>query len=106
MGTYVSGVRLDHESYDHKEVLEKLRKGMFMLIRESSVTHFLAENIKAITQIVPQAARRVSFCTDDVTANDLNTKGHLDNVVRLAIKEGIEPDNSNTNGDHKQCRSL
>ncbi len=90
-GYLCSGVRLDHESYDHEEAVEKLRKGMFMIIRESSVTHFLAENIRAITEVIPQAARRVSFCTDDVTANDITTKGHLDNVVRLAIQAGVEP---------------
>lgn len=85
------GVRLDHESYDHVEVVEKMRKGMHMVIRESSVTHFLQENIRAVTQVNPALARRVSFCTDDVTASDVLEKGHLDNVVRLAIKAGVEP---------------
>lgn len=85
------GVRLDHESYTHEEVVEKMRKGMHMLIRESSVTHFLAENIRAITEVNPALARRVSFCTDDVTASDVLTKGHLDNVVRLAIAAGVDP---------------
>lgn len=85
------GVRLDHESYDHQEVVEKMRKGLHMLIRESSVTHFLAENIRAVTEVNPALARRVSFCTDDVTASDVLTKGHLDNVVRLAIAAGVEP---------------
>ena len=86
-----SGVRLDHESYDHVEVVEKMRKGMHMLIRESCVTHFLAENMRAVTEVNPYLARRVSFCTDDVTATDILEKGHLDNVVRLAIKAGVEP---------------
>lgn len=85
------GVRLDHESYDHEEVVEKMRKGMHMLIRESSVTHFLAENIRAVTEVNPALARRVSFCTDDVTASDVLAKGHLDNVVRLAIAAGVPP---------------
>lgn len=62
-----------------------------MLIRESSVTHFLKENIRAVTEVNPALARRVSFCTDDVTAGDVLEKGHLDNLVRLAIKEGVEP---------------
>ena len=84
-------VRLDHESYTHEEVVEKMRKGMHMLIRESCVTHFLEENIKAVTEVNPAFARRVSFCTDDVTATDILSKGHLDNVVRLAIKAGVEP---------------
>lgn len=90
-GYLCAGVRLDHESYDHEEVVEKMRKGMHMLIRESSVTHFLKENIRAVTEVNPALARRVSFCTDDVTAADIINKGHLDNVVRLAIKEGVEP---------------
>lgn len=90
-GYLCGGVRLDHESYDHEEVVEKMRKGMHMLIRESSVTHFLAENIRAVTEVNPYMARRVSFCTDDVTATDVLEKGHLDNVVRLAIAAGVEP---------------
>ena len=47
-GYLCGGVRLDHESYTHEEVVEKMRKGMHMLIRESCVTHFLEENIKAV----------------------------------------------------------
>lgn len=90
-GYLCSGVRLDHESYDHEEVVEKMRNGMHMLIRESSVTHFLKENIKAVTKVNPALARRVSFCTDDVTATDILEKGHLDQVVRLAIEAGVEP---------------
>lgn len=90
-GYLCAGVRLDHESYDHEEVVEKMRNGMHMLIRESSVTHFLEENIKAVTEVNPAFARRVSFCTDDVTASDILEKGHLDNVVRLAIKSGVKP---------------
>ncbi len=90
-GYLCGGVRLDHESYDHEEVVEKMRKGMHMLIRESCVTHFLAENIRAVTEVNPAFARRVSFCTDDVTATDILSKGHLDNVVRLAMDAGVDP---------------
>lgn len=90
-GYLCSGVRLDHESYDHEEVVEKMRKGMHMLIRESCVTHFLTENIRAVTEVNPAFARRVSFCTDDVTATDILSKGHLDHVVRLAIQAGVDP---------------
>ncbi|CAG36102.1 adenine deaminase [Desulfotalea psychrophila] len=90
-GYLCAGVRLDHESYDHEEVVEKMRNGMHMLIRESSVTHFLEENIRAVTEVNPYLARRVSFCTDDVTATDILEKGHMDNVVRQAIKAGVEP---------------
>lgn len=90
-GYLCGGVRLDHESYDHAEVVEKMRKGMHMLIRESSVTHFLEENIRAVTEVNPALARRISFCTDDVTPTDVLEKGHVDNLVRLAIKAGVKP---------------
>lgn len=90
-GYLCAGVRLDHESYDHEEVVEKMRKGMHMLIRESSVTHFLAENIRAVTEVNPYLSRRVSFCTDDVIPSDIIKHGHLDNLVRLAIKAGVSP---------------
>lgn len=86
-----SGVRLDHESYDHQEAMEKIRKGMYMLIRESSVTSFLEENMKVVTEINPDVARRISFCTDDVTAADILKKGHVDNLVRMTINLGVDP---------------
>ena len=54
-------------------------------------SHFLVENIRAVTEVNPALARRVSFCTDDVTATDVLSKGHLDNVVRLAIAAGVPP---------------
>ena len=86
-----AGIRLDHESYDSDEALEKVRNGMYMLIRESTVAHFLAENIKIITEHNAGLSRRVSFCTDDVTASDIIQRGHMDNVVRMAIAEGVDP---------------
>jgi adenine deaminase len=92
LSSYLSaGIRLDHESYDAAECLEKLRNGMFLGIRESSFAHFLKENIRVITRDVPAAARRVSFCTDDVAASDVLERGHLDNLVRMAVDEGLAP---------------
>ncbi|HUK27069.1 MAG TPA: adenine deaminase C-terminal domain-containing protein [Candidatus Acidoferrales bacterium] len=88
--TLCAGMRSDHECYSVEETLEKLRSGVYVMIRESSVAHFLKENIRVVTEkkIDP---RRIGFCTDDVTAQDLLTRGHLDNVVRLAIQEGVDP---------------
>ncbi len=85
------GVRLDHESYDATECLEKLRNGMYIVIRESSFAHFLNENIQLVRDHAPLASRRVSFCTDDVVASDTLNRGHLDNMVRMAITAGIDP---------------
>lgn len=85
----MSGVHVDHESYDHEEFLEKARKGLHVVLRESSVTKFLQENIKAVTQDSPGMARHTSFCTDDVNAHDILEQGHLDHLVKLAIQAGV-----------------
>lgn len=87
----MSGVTIDHESYSHAEFLEKARKGVHVVIRESSVTKFLAENIRAITEGAAGVARHTSFCTDDVNASDILNHGHLDHMIRLAIKAGLSP---------------
>jgi adenine deaminase len=86
-----AGVRLDHESYTADEMLEKLRNGMFVVIRESSISHFLTENLRVVTEMGIKATRRISFCTDDVVAADILKRGHLDNMVRMAIAMGIPP---------------
>lgn len=86
-----AGVRLDHESYTPEEMLEKLRNGMFVVIRESSISHFLNENLRLVTEMGIKATRRISFCTDDVVASDILSRGHLDNMVRMALAMGIPP---------------
>lgn len=90
-GILSAGVRLDHESYDHQEAMEKIRKGMFLLIRESSISHFLNENMKVVTHINPRVARRVSFCTDDVIPSEILENGHMDKLIRMTIAAGVDP---------------
>jgi adenine deaminase len=85
-----AGVRMDHESYTAAEALEKLRNGMWMMIRESSVAHFLEENIKVVTEY-GAASRRIAFCSDDVAAMAVLEHGHMDHLVRMAIDSGVEP---------------
>ncbi|MFF8595831.1 adenine deaminase C-terminal domain-containing protein [Streptomyces sp. NPDC015220] len=85
-----AGVRLDHESYTAEEALEKLRAGMSLLIRESSVAHFMNENVRTVTEFGAQS-RRVGFCTDDMHVADILREGHLDKLVRMAIKAGVRP---------------
>lgn len=86
-----AGLRLDHESYTYEEAMEKIRKGMYMLIRESSISHFLNENIKVVTHLNPRLARRISFCTDDVTSSDILANGHMDKLIRMTIAAGVDP---------------
>ncbi|MEL4374726.1 adenine deaminase [Brucella cytisi] len=90
-GYMQSGVRADHESYTPEEMLEKLRSGMHVVVRESSISHFLSNNLRIVTEMGVKALRRISFCTDDVVASDILARGHLDNMVRMAIAMGISP---------------
>lgn len=90
-GYMQSGVRADHESYTPEEMLEKLRAGMHVVVRESSISHFLDDNLRIVTEMGVKALRRISFCTDDVVASDILSRGHLDNMVRMAIAMGISP---------------
>ncbi|MGD0638370.1 MAG: adenine deaminase C-terminal domain-containing protein [Nitrososphaerales archaeon] len=85
-----AGIRSDHESYTAEESLEKLRDGLYLMIRESSIVKFLTENIRVVTEVGVET-RRIAFCTDDVTASDVISHGHLDEVVRKAIACGVEP---------------
>lgn len=86
-----AGLRLDHESYTHEEAMEKIRKGMYMLVRESSISHFLNENMKVVTHLNPRLARRISFCTDDVIPSDILANGHMDKLIRMTIAAGVDP---------------
>ncbi len=85
-----SGIRSDHESYSSAEALEKLRSGLYVMVRESSFVHFLEENLRLVCEGGVNT-RRIAFCTDDVTASDVLRHGHLDNLVRKAIKLGVDP---------------
>src|SRR5215207_458585 len=89
-GLAAAGIRADHESYSAEETLEKLRNGIQVMIRESSVAHFLEENIRVFTRDGVNPGR-IAFCTDDVTASDVLRHGHLDRLVRMAIAAGVEP---------------
>ena len=89
-GYAASGVALCHESYSPLEELEKIRNGINILIRESVAAPMLRDNIKLVTEL-GAPTDRVGFCTDDVTASDILSRGHLDYVVRLAVQCGVTP---------------
>jgi len=79
-----------HESWLADEALEKLRKGMWVDGRESS----LIKNIREIVRALPDKENppfNLSFCTDDKEADDILEVGHINNVVREAIDEGMNP---------------
>ncbi len=81
-------IRTDHETTGAAEAMEKLRKGMCILIREGSVSkdlHALAPIISAETSPF------LAFCTDDRNPLDVAEEGHLDFVIREAIRSGAPP---------------
>ena len=78
----------DHECTSADEMLEKLRLGMYVLIRETTA----AKNMRALAPAVTlQNSRRCAFSTDDRHPADLLDEGHLDHLVRMAVAEGIDP---------------
>lgn len=82
-----AGVNSDHESRSKEEVLEKLRAGMMIYIRESSASQF-AHVVAEAWKEVPHAIN-VAMCTDDVEPNDMYHNGQMNRVVRRVIEEGV-----------------
>lgn len=85
----MAGVDSDHESRTGEEALEKIRAGMFVEIRESSFSLNAGPIAAAIKGkgYLPN----VCLCSDDVKANHLLERGHINHVARRLIEEGIEP---------------
>lgn len=89
LSAYIAtGIRSCHESVTLEEAREKLEKGMQVLLREGSVAKNLKDLCKLLT---PHASPKLSMCTDDRNPVDILDEGHMDYLVRLAIKSGIEP---------------
>ena len=85
-----SGVSSDHECIDPDEALEKLRRGMWIQIREGASF----PNLKALLPVIrenPLNAARCMIVSDDLTARYIYERGHMDEKMRIMIKEGINP---------------
>jgi len=87
-GYIAAGIRTEHEATSYDEGLEKLRKGMRVLIREGSVSKDLQALVGLITE---RQAPYLCFCTDDRNPLDIAEHGHLDHMIRTAIALGAEP---------------
>lgn len=83
-----SGVMSDHECTTMEEARERIRLGMWLMIREGSA----ARNLDALLPLVQELhPPRVFFVTDDRDPQDLTTRGHIDSMVRHAIELGLDP---------------
>lgn len=87
-GYLAAGIRTDHECTTADEALEKIRKGMHILVREGSVSKDLNALIPIITE---RLSPFLALCTDDRNPLDIAEHGHLDYMIRTAIAAGVEP---------------
>jgi adenine deaminase len=83
-----AGIRSDHECTTPKEAMEKLKNGMWIMIREGTT----ARNLRSLISLVhPKNSRRFFFVTDDRHPKELLEKGHIDSMVRQAVQWGLDP---------------
>ncbi len=89
LNAYIAaGVYSDHECSTVEDALAKLERGQYIMIREGTA----ARNLDALLPLLtPQYYTYCMFCTDDKHPNDLLEKGHIDYIVRRAIKAGVDP---------------
>jgi adenine deaminase len=86
-----SGIRSDHEALTVEEGRERLRSGMWLLIREAS----MARNLRALLPLVQEfGTNRIAFCTDDRDPEDIAENGHINGMVREAVGAGITPEDA------------
>jgi adenine deaminase len=91
LNAYVaSGIFSCHEPINFDQVIERLRLGMWIMIREGSIRR----DLKSILPVVISHGtytNRLMFCSDGVDPIDLSSYGHIDHCVRSAIKLGLDP---------------
>ena len=80
-----AGISTDHECFTYEEALEKLQKGMKILIREGSA----AKNFEALIDLLPEHYKNMMFCSDDKHPDDLLI-GHINQLCERAVAKGID----------------
>jgi adenine deaminase len=81
-----AGIRSDHEAYTAAEGLERLRAGMWLLIREGSA----ARNLEALLPLLLEhGPNRIAFCTDDREPDHIAADGHINSMVRDSVAFGV-----------------
>jgi len=86
-----AGIRSDHEALTVEEGRERLRDGMWLLIREAS----MARNLQALLPLVQEfGTNRIAFCTDDRDPEDIAENGHINGMVRVAVAKGVAPEDA------------
>ena len=86
-----AGIRSDHEALTVEEGRERLRAGMWLLVREAS----MARNLRALLPLVEEfGPERIAFCTDDKDPDDIAQNGHINGMVRDSVAAGTAPEDA------------
>ena len=86
-----AGIRSDHEAVTVEEGRERLRAGMWLLVREASG----ARNLDALLPLVREyGPARIAFCTDDREPEHVAAEGHVNAMVRQAVAGGVAPEDA------------
>ncbi|MBM3678961.1 MAG: adenine deaminase [Actinobacteria bacterium] len=86
-----AGIRSDHESLTPEEGRQRIRAGMWLLMREAS----MARNLQALLPLVAELGpHRIAFCTDDRDPEDVADTGHVNGMVRDAVAAGVRPEDA------------
>ncbi|MBK5200155.1 MAG: adenine deaminase [Spirochaetaceae bacterium] len=89
LDTYAaSGILTDHECENAQELQDRVRRGMYVMVRQGTVCQDETNLLKGVTE---QNYHRCLFCTDDRQAESLVNEGSINNNVRLAVSEGLDP---------------
>lgn len=84
----LAGIGSDHECSTVEELQERIRRGMAVNIREGSA----AKNFEALIQgVTDDNASMCFFCTDDANPSDIQTRGHMEKHLRMAVAAGLKP---------------
>ena len=92
LNAYIAaGISSDHESMTFEEALEKRRLGMWVLLREASI----ARNLRDLLPLVKTYGTDwCAFCTDDREPDFIVEQGHINQMVRVAVEEGVSPEDA------------
>ncbi|MGG5372501.1 adenine deaminase [Enterococcus sp. AZ196] len=83
-----AGIANDHECSTVQELKDRIARGMYVFLREGSVTQNLRTLLKGVTA---KNYQRCVLSADDLQAKTILEKGHLDNSIRICIEEGVSP---------------
>ncbi|MGI8748901.1 MAG: amidohydrolase family protein, partial [Deinococcus sp.] len=82
-----AGIHSDHEAVTPGEARERLRAGLWLMVREGSA----ARNLDALLPLLREHPRRAMLVSDDVAVDELLELGHLDRLLRACVKGGLHP---------------